>query len=329
MLILPACAGQVPASTPEPPPPEAPLPLLPARIKIPPAEPCQIKRAATAMVEAGAAGGVASNPENPQLSNSLQPAACPPLTPLIDWYDRFLSGPQVKRLTPRQKAYLAARDVIDPINAITILGNSAIFVAVNPHSAYGPGMNGFGKNVGVSYAQDVTGEFFGTFLIPSLVHQDPHYHRLPNATVERRIAHALYQVVWTQGDDGNGMINYANLVGFAIDDELGNLYVPGQRTNLSASASRYGILLALAPVDNLITEFLPDLARHIHVRVVLVQRIVNQVATTESSIQSRSFILPLADSNLFAVRTLGHGSVRRPPIPIQPPIPPFTAPLLG
>ena len=56
--------------------------------------------------------------------------------------------------------------------------------------------------MGVSYTQDITGEFFGTFLIPSIVHQDPHYHRMPDASMKRRIAHALYQVVWTQGDNG-------------------------------------------------------------------------------------------------------------------------------
>jgi hypothetical protein len=235
------------------------------------------------MVEAGAAGAMASNSASPVLSANLHPETCPPLAPLIDWYARFLTGPQVRRMTPQQKAWLATRNVIDPFNGITILGSSAIFVAANSNSAYGPGMPGFGRNVGVSYAQDVTGEFFGTFLIPSIVHQDPHYHRLPNATMKRRTAHALYQVLWTQGDDGSGMLNYANLVGFAIDDEIGNLYVPGQQTNLPASASRYAIGLALAPVDNFITEFVPDLARRIHVRIVLVQHIINQVATTESS----------------------------------------------
>ena len=111
----------------------------------------------------------------------------------------------------------------------------------------------------------MTGEFFGTFLIPSIVHQDPHYHRMPDATIKRRIAHAIYQVVWTQGDNGNGMPNYADLVGFAIDDEIGNLYVPGQQTEPSASADRYAIGLATAPIDNFITEFLPDVARHIHI----------------------------------------------------------------
>ena len=35
------------------------------------------------------------------------------------------------------------------------------------------------------------------------------------------------------------------------------------------------------PIDNFITEFLPDVARHIHVQIVLVQRIINQVAKTE------------------------------------------------
>ena len=145
------------------------------------------------------------------------------------------------------------------------------------------GFPGWGRYIGVSFTQDLTGEFFGTFLISSLVHQDPHYHRMPGAPIKRRIAHALYQVVWTQGDDGKGMPNYANLVGFAIDDEIGNLYVPGQRTNLPASAERYGLGFATAPVDNFITEFVPDLARRIHIRIVLVQRIINQVATTESA----------------------------------------------
>jgi len=129
----------------------------------------------------------------------------------------------------------------------------------------------------------MTGEFFGTFLIPSIVHQDPHYHRMPQASIKRRIAHVLYQVVWTQGDDGKGMINYADLLGFGIDDEIANLYVPGRETRATATAERYGVALALAPTDNAITEFLPDLARKIHVRVVLIQQIINQVANKDAA----------------------------------------------
>lgn len=52
-------------------------------------------------------------------------------------------------------------------------------------------------------------------------------------------------------------------------------------THLSADVTRYSIGLATAPIDNFVTEFLPSMARRIHVRIVLVQRIINQVATTE------------------------------------------------
>jgi hypothetical protein len=186
-------------------------------------------------------------------------------------------------MTPKEKAWLAVRDVADPFNAVTIMGSSAIAVAANSHSAYGPGMTGFGRYVGVSYSQDMTGEFFGTFLIPSIVHQDPHYHRMPTATIRRRIAHCLYQVVWTQGDNGKGMVNYADLAGFAIDSEIADLYVPGDGTNLPHTAERYATGLATAPIENFVNEFLPDVARKIHIRIVLIQQIINQVAKTDAA----------------------------------------------
>jgi hypothetical protein len=77
-------------------------------------------------------------------------------------------------MTPEEKAWLAARNVVDPFNALTILGSSAIAVGSDSHSAYGPGMNGFKRAMGVSYTEDITAEFFGTFLIASIMHQDPH-----------------------------------------------------------------------------------------------------------------------------------------------------------
>jgi hypothetical protein len=208
---------------------------------------------------------------------------CMPHLPMINWYARFISGPQVKALTPKQKAHLAGRNLVDPFNIVTIAGLAAIATASNSHSPEGPGLRGFAKNVGVGFTQDMVGEFFGTFLIPSLTHEDPHYHRMPEGSIPRRILHALDQIAWTQGDDGKGMVNYAVLVGSAFEVGVNNLYVPGQETDFGSSVQRYEITLASAPIDNFITEFVPDLASHIHVRIVLVQRIINQVATTEGA----------------------------------------------
>ncbi len=266
--------------------PDAPQAQLPARPKPPMPGPCQAGRSVAAAAQAagvGAASGAGNAAAGVDPQSVIQPKPCPPLTPLINWYARFTNGPQVKPLTPKEKGWLAIRNVVDPFNAITILGSSAIAVGSDADSPYGPGMTGFGKSVGVSYAQDMTAEFFGTFLIPSIVHQDPHYHRMPRAAIPRRFGHAILQVVWTQGDNAKGMPNYANLFGGAIDDEISNLYVPGRETNLPASAERYATSLATAPIDNFITEFVPDVASHIHVRVVLIQRIINQVARSEGA----------------------------------------------
>jgi hypothetical protein len=283
--------GQTASPRPEPSLPEAPRPQASAGAATPAALPCPAGRNA-----GSAAAPTPNGPSGPQVNapqaagapvagpskTGLQPAACPS-QPAINWYSRFINGPQGMPLTPKGKAWLAARNVVDPFNGLTILASSAIAVGSDAHSAYGPGMPGFGRSVGVSYTQEITGEFFGVFLIPSIAHQDPRYHRLPKASIPHRVGHAMLQVLWTEGDNGQGMVNYANLVGFAIDDEIGNFYVPDQQTNLRASAARYATGFALAPIGNFVSEFWPDLATHLHVRVVMVQWIVNHVGKSGSS----------------------------------------------
>lgn len=277
IAFRPAAASSQAAPAPLP---EAPQPQSPVQEK-PSIERCELFRygAELGVVAADAAASATGFSPRPV----PQVPSCPSRVPLINWYSRFITGPQVKPMNPKEKAWLAVRNVGDPFNLATILGEAAISVGANSHSPYGPGMAGWGRYVGASFTQDMTVEFFGTFLIPSIAHQDPHYHRMPTATIKRRVLHAIAQVAWTQGDDGKGMLNYANLVGFAIDDEIANLYVPGQQTNAHSTAVRYVTGLASAPIDNLVAEFVPDIARRIHVQVVVIQRIINHVATTESS----------------------------------------------
>ncbi len=277
MLAIPSCKPQAASGSATS--AEVPVSELPAHSGAVAPQPCAVEKS-------NATSTSTSSPESPatQPGTNPQPAVtlplCPPLAPPTDWFARFIDGPQTRHMTPREKAWLAMRDVADPFNSLTILASSALTIGTDSHTPFGPGMAGFGRYVGVSYTQDMTGEFLGTFLIPSIAHQDPHYHRWPRAGMKRRIAHAAYQVLWTQGDNGHEMVNYANIVGFAAEDEIANLYVPGRQTNLPASAERYGYALLSAPINNYITEFLPDIARHIHTRVVAIQRIINQVAKT-------------------------------------------------
>jgi hypothetical protein len=69
--------------------------------------------------------------------------------PKHDPLQLFLNSSAPDPLTPKQKALLARKDVIDPFNLLTIGGLSAISTAANPNSPYGPGVKGWARLGGV------------------------------------------------------------------------------------------------------------------------------------------------------------------------------------
>jgi hypothetical protein len=235
-----------------------------------------------------------TGPPSDALSSSASPSPNAPsntvpvpsqLCPnLLNPYARFLDTTMPIPMTPGQKGMLAIHDVLDPFNFLTIIGSSAITIAADSDTAYGPGFGGFAELTGVTLLQDVTGEFFGTFAIPSIVHEDPHYHRMPNARFPRRLLHSISRTVIAQHDDGSTMPNYATLLTYPIGAELDNLYVPGIHTDGRSTTLRILTAYALDPVSNIVTEFLPDVAKRIHIRIIFVQQILNQIAATPAGL---------------------------------------------
>ncbi|HEY6447332.1 MAG TPA: hypothetical protein VIY53_12800 [Acidobacteriaceae bacterium] len=199
-----------------------------------------------------------------------------------DPFNEYLRQNAIHIYTPHELAGMAVRGVIDPFNLLTIVGTSAFSVATDAHTRFGPGALGIAKYSGVALTQDMTSAFFETFLIPSIDHQDPRFRRMPNASLRRRVAHCLYQPIWTDSDTGQGMFNYATVVGDVADELVGVTYVPYQRVGVGPAASRIAVNLATTPLGNIVTEFLPDLARHINFSVVFVQRVINRVAADET-----------------------------------------------
>ncbi len=209
------------------------------------------------------------------------PPPCIPENPI----QPFVTSEHIEPLTSKQKGVLAMRDFLDPFNFITIAGYSAIATAVDPHSAYGPGFKGFAKQTGYGLLQDAQGEFFQTYAIASLAHQDPRYHRMPTASVKRRLWHAISHTYVSQHDDGRRMLNVATLGTYLISAELTNLYVPGIQTDAASTARRIGVGIATDPAGAIVAEFLPDVARRIHIHIVFVQQILNQAMVGAPSVQ--------------------------------------------
>ena len=290
IFLLAPCAapGQQPSTA--PPNPQPALPDSPGEVQQDQQSAADQQSIVTVAKAAYASSGTKPPPcrtaswlghHPPEGDQSSAPLLC---VDTLNPYARFLDTNMPIPMTPRQKGYLAFRDIVDPFNLITIFGSSAITIAIDPDSAYGPGMKGFGKLSGVSLLQDATGEFFGTFLIPSLTHEDPHYHRMPTATIRRRFLHAISRTVIAQSDFGHRMPNYATLLTYPIASEISNLYVPGIESNGPSIVKRIFIGYALDPINNIVTEFLPDIAKHIHVRVIFVQQILNQISVNPSAL---------------------------------------------
>jgi opacity protein-like surface antigen len=279
-------AGQTapsPAAQPAPPAASAPASGMPAKpVKPPrPYDTCDIKNAGASMVATGGLRAVSAlgvgETSHTAGSAAVQSKVCSDFAP-INWYDRFVTGPDVMRFSPEQKFRLAVTNIVNPFNLGTIVGEAGIEIAANSHTSYGPGVYGWAKLSGTNFTQDMTDQFFGTFLIPAITHTDPHYHRRPDLSIPHRIWHCVDQIVWQRDDSGGHTFNYSQIVAPVFDIAISNLYVPGLRTHLSADAERYGVGLATAPIDNFITEFAPSIASHIHTHVVFVQRVINQVA---------------------------------------------------
>jgi hypothetical protein len=101
--------------------------------------------------------------------------------------------------------------------------------------------------------------------------------------MKKRVEHALEHTIISQHDDGTPMVNYATLLTYPITAELGNLYVPGLRTNAKSTGERIALGYATDPIGPLLAEFLPDIAKHIHVRVVFVQQIIQKIASNQGA----------------------------------------------
>ncbi|MDE1177065.1 MAG: hypothetical protein PW789_10735 [Edaphobacter sp.] len=204
----------------------------------------------------------------------------PRCSELVYPYQRFLSTNIAIPLTWQEKGYLAAHYTTDPSSLGTIVGISAINIAIDSHTAYGPGFAGFGKLAGISVLQNATAEFFGTFAVPAIAHQDPRYYRRPDKPFGKRILYSVSRTFVSRSDDGHAIPNYGTLAAYPIVAELSNLYVPGIQSDGASTAERILTGYALDPVNNLVNEFLPDLASHVHVRIIFVQQILNNIAYT-------------------------------------------------
>jgi len=152
--------------------------------------------------------------------------------------------------------------VDDSVSLSTLLG-SAASAAIGqaddyPHG-YGQGWDAYGKRFGASMARNASSNFFGTFLLASMLHQDPRFFPQRDPTFGGSVKYALTRVVITRNDDGNDAANWSGLLGPLMAEGLANAYWPEEDRTAGQTFRRYGVDLATTAGFNMLRNYWPVL----------------------------------------------------------------------
>lgn len=173
---------------------------------------------------------------------------------------------QFEPLTPREKFDEWAQGTYDPRG----IGVLAFESATLEHSAsdgfcgYGKGWGGYGKCFGSVELDANISSFFGDFLFPVIMHQDPRYFRLGQGAFRSRLFYAVSRVLITHSDSGHWVFSSSALSGSVLAAAASNLYYPRSDRGFGSSVSRLGLDLGNTALFNVAAEFWPDIKNKLH-----------------------------------------------------------------
>lgn len=159
------------------------------------------------------------------------------------------------------KFNLFVKNSADPLNFLGAAWDAGSAHIAHTDAAYGQGLAGYGRRYSSALTDSVASEFFGTFLYPSLFHQDPRYYRMGQGTTNQRLAHALAHRFVARSDAGRPMFNYSEWMTTVSMKVLSNVYHPGNPRGFGPTTSRVGFSVANDIGWDVLREFWPEIAR--------------------------------------------------------------------
>ncbi len=169
-------------------------------------------------------------------------------------------------LTPRQKFDEWARGVYDPYGLAVYAFESGTLEYSHADGFCGYGKEGedYWKCFGSMELDTNISSFFGDFLFPVAMHQDPRYFRLGQGSIGTRLFYAVSRVFVTHSDSGRWVFYSSALAGTVLAAAASNLYYPRQDRGFGPSLDRAGIDLGDTALFNVAAEFWPDIKHRLY-----------------------------------------------------------------
>jgi hypothetical protein len=168
-------------------------------------------------------------------------------------------------LSARQKFELFADLSVAPSRFLSSAAGAGIGQAHNSLSGYGQEWGGYGKRFGSSMATAASNNFFGTFVIASLMKRDPRYFVTLHGGAGHRIGYALSRIVVSRTDEGRDRANWPGILGPLVAETLANSYLPVKEQTGARTMQRYGIRIGLNTASNALREYWPTIFRSLRI----------------------------------------------------------------
>lgn len=160
-----------------------------------------------------------------------------------------------------QKFKLAANNSVSLATVGAALVGSAFGQAINSPAGYGQGGEGYAKRFGADMARAASSNLFGTFLIASLLHEDPRFYVKKHLTFKQSVKYAAVRLAITRSDSGERVVNFAGLLGPLAGEGLANTYYPEGNRGVGSTFIRYASDLGWAFGGNVLRQYWPKINR--------------------------------------------------------------------
>ena len=168
-------------------------------------------------------------------------------------------------LSVKQKFELFADQSVAPSRILRSSAGAGISQARNSLDGYGQEIGGYGKRFAASMATGTSNNFFGTFVISSMLHRDPRYFPVLHGGFGHRVAYALSRIVVARTDEGNLGANWAGMIAPLLAESLATSYLPVKEQTVGRTFQRYGIRIGLNTASNGLREYWPTIFRNLRI----------------------------------------------------------------
>jgi len=218
----------------------------------------------TAFRPAEAAASIVDLPDAPSAS-ALQPnpekfARAPATTSQSWWLVAPVDAP-FRPLTTHEKFESFVHHTVSPYTFAGAVYDASWAQAWGDPHAYGGGMKAWGKRFGASVSGTESRAFFGAFLFPTLLHQDPRYFAMYRGPVVKRGLHAIARVFVTRDDNGDAVFNSSGMLTTAFTESLSMAWTPEGKRSAGATFTRMLGAMQGEATSYVLREFTPDFLR--------------------------------------------------------------------